>query len=63
MSDRACLYDIGFCFCFSFDVNVPFLELEKIKKTFTDKKCSAILVTDIWDVPFCISSVTCFIYQ
>ena len=63
MSDRACLYDIGFCFCFSFDIDIPNKGIEDLKKIFTDKKTSAILVTDIWEVPFCISSVTCFIYH
>ena len=61
--NKACLYDIGYCFCFTVEIDDNKFTLEDLKNEILEKRSSAILITDIVNLPFAIGSVTCLVYH
>lgn len=63
MDTKPCLYDIGWCFCFTLRSEDIISLLVEFKKEVIEKKASALMIGDVFDLPFSSGIVTVFLYH
>lgn len=63
MDTKPCLYDIGWCFSFTLKSDDIRSLVIEFKKELFEKKASALLISDIFDLPFGSGIVTVFLYH
>lgn len=61
--NKPCLYDIGFCFSFNVYVDDNKVKLDMIADSILSSKASAIMISDMFDLPFKMGNVSIFLYH